>query len=358
MCAPSTPPPPNPPSQPAATPGRAAHKADTDLPRPIVILGPTAGGKSELAVRLAEALGGEVINADSMQIYQHLDAGTAKPTPDQRARARHHLIDCAHPSVAFTVSNWLEMAENALKTLQNSALSPVLSGGTNLYLKSLLHGMFQGPGTDQAFRSSMDSIESFELHERLRAIDPPAAERIAPADRKRILRALEVHHLTGTTITELQQQWSDDPNQPYRHHPILIGLAWQPEHLNPRINLRVKAMFYPEKVDQQLAREVCLGGRSLVDETIDLENRGLLGPQAREAIGTKQVLQHLADPAKLSLEEAYEKTKIQTRRLAKQQRTWMRRFHGVHWLPVTPDSTPEQTADLALQAYRRALSEK
>lgn len=317
-------------------------------PRPIVILGPTAGGKSELAVGLAEALNGEIINADSMQVYRFMDAGTAKPTHEQRSRARHHLIDCAHPQGSYSVSNWLDSAESCLKAIRDQGKTAIIAGGTNLYLKSLLHGMFQGPGQDESFRSSLSDTPSQELHIRLGGIDPPAAERIAPADRKRIVRALEVHHLTGITITEHQSQWAEDPEQPYRHDPILIGLSWPTEAINARINLRVRAMFYPHKVDEVMAKEVCIGGRSLPEETADLEAQGFLGMQAREALGTKQVLEHLANPTSFSLEDAYEKTKIHTRRFGKQQRTWMRRFRRVHWIDMNPDTTAGEVAGQAL----------
>ncbi|MEQ9460477.1 MAG: tRNA (adenosine(37)-N6)-dimethylallyltransferase MiaA [Phycisphaeraceae bacterium] len=325
-----------------------------EQPRPIILLGPTAGGKTELAIQLAEALGGEVINADSMQVYQLMDAGTAKPTPDQRARVPHRGVDCAHPSSRFTVSDWRLIAESSMVSAQNRAKRPIIAGGTNLYLKALLHGMFDGPPADEAYRASLAAIDSPQLHAQLREVDPQAAERIAPADRKRILRALEVHHQTGVTITSLQAQWTDDPDQPYRHNPILIGLDWPTDAINARINLRVKAMFYPDKVQPELAQEVLFAGRTLVEETADLESRGLLGVQAREAIGTKQVLEHLKNPTKVSLEEAYEKTKIQSRRLGKQQRTWMKRYHHVHWIPMTPETSPEQAAKAALNAIRAA----
>ncbi|QDU72486.1 tRNA (adenosine(37)-N6)-dimethylallyltransferase MiaA [Mucisphaera calidilacus] len=322
--------------------------------RPIVILGPTAGGKSELAVRLGEALGGEVINADSMQVYRHMDAGTAKPTHEQRSCIPHHLIDCAEPDRPYTVSNWLDSAEACLSGMQHDRKRPIVAGGTNLYLKSLLHGMFQGPGTDETYRASLGEQSSQDLHTRLADIDPPAAERIAPADRKRIVRALEVHHLTGMTITEHQSQWSEDPDRPYRYDPVLIGLSWPTDAINARINLRVKAMFYPHKFDELIAREVCIGGRSLPEETADLEARGLLGMQAREALGTKQVLEHLADPSRFTLDDAYEKTKVHTRRFGKQQRTWMRRFRGVRWIEMHPEISPGEVAEQALALIEAA----
>lgn len=304
-------------------------------PRLIVILGPTAGGKSELAVALAERLpgSGEVIGADSMQVYRHLDAGTAKPEPELRARAPHHLVGIVEPTQRFTVADWLERAEAIIDDLLDAGRWPIVVGGTNLYLKALLEGMFNGPGADADFRVTLESVSHTELYERLVSIDPDAAERIHVADRKRLVRALEVHHVTGRPISELQTQWASNDeveslksevqkssHPTYRRNPILIGLDWPTESINRRINARVKAMFS----GHQTLKE------SLPAETVRLEAGGLLGPQAREALGTKQCLGY-ADPA-----EAMERTKILTRRFAKQQRTWLKRFHGVHWIDAEP----------------------
>jgi tRNA dimethylallyltransferase len=192
------------------------------------------------------------------------------------------------------------------------------------------------------------------LHERVSKIDPEAAERIAPNDRKRLVRALEVHHLTGETITSQQQQWapgsnSDEAGKVYRHNPIMLGMHWPVEAINPRINLRVKAMFYPDKVDPVLAAAACPNGESLPDETRRLHGAGLLGEQAREALGYKQVLEHLT--GERTLDEAFERTKVLTRRFAKQQRTWLRRFQQVSWLPAEA-MTPAEMAQRALAFYR------
>jgi tRNA dimethylallyltransferase len=166
------------------------------------------------------------------------------------------------------------------------------------------------------------------LHEQLQQVDPEAAQRIHVNDQKRLIRALEVFHTTGKTITQMQQQWttaSTTGQTSYRFNPILIGLQWEVPNINKRINKRVKYMFSPPE-DQELWPWT----ESLPEETKRLEDAGLLGEQAREALGYKQVLEHLA--GRYSLSEAQEKTKILTRRFAKQQRTWLKRFMGVHWL--------------------------
>lgn len=315
-------------------------------PRPIVIVGPTAGGKSELAVALAEALGGEVINADSMQVYRHMDAGTAKPAADLRRRVPHHLIDIVEPTERFTVADWLERAESLLAEFRGRNLRGVIVGGTNLYLKALLEGMFEGPAIDHAYRQQLAQRSPQELHDELRRVDPVAAGRIHPNDHKRLTRALEVFHLTGKPISELQQQWIADaqpaargsPTPAYRHNPILIGLDWPTDAINRRINARVKEMFWPSD-----------GSESLPDEVRRLEAGGLLGPQARKALGYQQVLDALA--GRCTLDDAFEQTKIQTRRFAKTQRTWLKRYRGVHWLPAA-ELAADELAQRAIDIVR------
>ena len=193
-------------------------------------------------------------------------------------------------------------------------------------------------------------------------MDPPAAERIAVADRQRLTRALEVEHLTGTPISTLQTQWQEEAaaQTTYRHDPVLIGLRWTVEEINPRINLRVKAMFFPDKVDAQLAADVCIRGESLPDEVARLDAAGLLPPgsQCAEALGYKQVLAAIAperhpraaDPLIKNLDDAFERTKILTRRFAKQQRTWLKRFRGVRWVEMPSEDVVSAAERAAVEA--------
>ena len=296
------------------------EKANTTLKhRMVIILGPTAGGKTSLGIEVAKAFDGEIVNADSMQVYRELDAGTAKPTEEELAAVPHHLVNVVDPTEAWTVHDWITAAEKAIADIDSRGKRVVIVGGTNLYLRGLLEGMFEGPGTDEDYRASLKDIESAELHRRLGEIDPDAVKRIFPNDRVRVVRALEVYHLTGKPISELQRQWAEERDQKYRYDPILIGLRWPVDKINMRINARVKMMFKPEG-----------DGEGLIEETRRLEAAGLLGDQARQALGTKQVLAHLGGG--LSADEAMERVKIETRRFAKSQRTWLKRFRGLHWI--------------------------
>lgn len=316
----------------------------TDPQSPIVILGPTAGGKSALAVELAErlTLAAELISADSMQVYRQLNAGTAKPSAELRQRVVHHLIDVVEPTQPFTVHNWLEQAQKLIRKLPAAGKRPVVVGGTNLYIQALLEGLFDGPGTNLAFRATLAGIQTADLHLQLISVDPAAAHRIHPHDRKRIVRALEVHQATGQPISQWQTQWPEHRPRPdgpidttLRSQFILIGLAWPTATINRRINARVKQMFQPPD-----------GIESLPQETRRLEAAGLLGPQARQALGYKQCL--AAQRGELTLAQAMEKTQILTRRFAKQQRTWLRRFHTVRWIDASSGSVPQWIAQ-ALQ---------
>ncbi|MEM6749684.1 MAG: tRNA (adenosine(37)-N6)-dimethylallyltransferase MiaA [Planctomycetota bacterium] len=325
-------------------------KYDDPKTRPVVLLGPTAGGKSELAIGLAETHDppGVVIGADSMQVYRGMDVGTAKPSLNDRARAPHELIDIADTTDRFTVHDWLSSADAAIERARVAGRRPIVVGGTNLYLKALLEGLFDGPGIDPTLRAALEAESPQDLHRRLSQVDPEAASRIEPNDRRRIVRALEVHHATGRPISDWQQQWGGatqgDPEDfpgrgsaGYRHDPILLGLRWPVEAINRRINLRVKTMCFPERVPPDVAAAVCWTGRSLLEEVDALVADGRLGPdapQAREALGYKQALawREGTDAKLTSAEDVAERTKVLTRRFAKQQRTWLRRFRGVHWL--------------------------
>jgi tRNA dimethylallyltransferase len=306
--------------------------------RPIIlILGPTASGKTELAIALAQQLpgGGECICADSMQVYRGMDIGTAKPTVAEQAAAPHHVIDVADPADDdFSVDRWLELAEQAIMDIRSRGTWPIVVGGTNLYIQSLLFGLFDGPPPDAERRARLNAMPLSELRLWLERIDPEAAARIHPNDRKRTVRAIEVHEATGRPISEQQTQWTPER---MRSDVLIIGLDVPVEAINRRINARVKAMVEA----------------GLFDEVRALHEAGRLGRQAAEALGYKQVIDHLE--GRLSAEDAVEQIKIRTRRFAKQQRTWLRRFRslaGLTWI----EASEKSTQDIANQALTHISS--
>jgi tRNA dimethylallyltransferase len=300
----------------------------------ILILGPTAGGKTRLSLDLANALpgGGECLCADSMQVYRDMDIGTAKPTEAEQAEAPHHLLNLVDPSDdGFTVDTWLDLAERTIAQVRARGRWPIVVGGTNLYVQAFLEGLMDGPAPDEALRAELGALDIGELRERLLGVDPTAAQRIHPNDRKRTIRAIEVSELTGRPLSEQQQQWAAGRPRP---DVRIIGLDWPVDAINRRINVRVKEMV----------------ASGLLDEVRRLWEAGRLGRQAREALGYKQVIEHLE--GRCTLDEAIEQIKIRTRRFAKHQRTWLRRFRPHErstWLPAA-DLTPQVLVDKALTA--------
>jgi tRNA dimethylallyltransferase len=287
-----------------------------------IIIGPTAGGKTALAVELAlreRAAGGEaeIVSADSMLLYRGMDIGTAKPTIEERRGVVHHLIDVAEPSESFSVKQWLDLAERTIADIRARGAWPIVVGGTHLYVKALLDGLFEGPGADEAVRARLSALPAAELRAMLEARDPAAAAKLHPNDLRRTVRALEVLELTGVPMSEHQKQW--DASRGPREF-TLAGLEWPVEAINRRINARVKEMML----------------RGLLEEVRSLRDRAALGPQAREALGYKQLLMHL--DGRCTLEEAVEAIKIETRRFAKNQRTWARRLRttgGSTWIDAS-----------------------
>jgi tRNA dimethylallyltransferase len=283
-------------------------------PQPLlVILGATASGKSELALEIAARAGGELLSVDSMQVYLHMDVGTAKPSPAEQARVRHHLIDLVEPDEEFTVARFTELADATIANAAARGVPLVATGGTPLYYKALFEGMFDGPAASSEVRDLLRLLSNEELHARLSQVDPPASARIHPNDTKRLIRALEVFELTGQPISSLQREWAA-PQQ--RHRAVWVGLHWDRELLNRRINARVKAMM----------------DAGWLDETRGLLDRfGNLSRTAGEATGYHELIEHLR--GRPSLDDAVEQIKIATRQLARRQLKWFRRFPSVTWIP-------------------------
>ncbi|HPF40003.1 MAG TPA: tRNA (adenosine(37)-N6)-dimethylallyltransferase MiaA [Phycisphaerae bacterium] len=297
-----------------------------------LLLGVTASGKSACSLAIADRLNAEIVSVDSMQVYRGMDIGTAKASPAELASTPHHLIDVVDPWDAFSAARFTAMADAAIEDITRRGRRPLIVGGTPLYVMSLIFGMFEGPSADAAFRDSLrrraETDGTPALHVDLNRIDPEAASRIHPNDYKRIERALEVHHITGQTLSSLQTQWDSGRT---RYPTRAIGLRREKEDASRRINARVRQMI----------------AEGLVEETRRLlAHPNGMSEQARQALGYAQIIDHLE--GRCSLEDAIEQIKIQTRRFAKHQRTWFRKFLFAKWIDVAETDTIESVADSAL----------
>jgi tRNA dimethylallyltransferase len=301
----------------------------------ILIIGVTASGKGKLAFELANQLNGEIISVDSMKVYRRLNIGTAKPPVEKRKQIPYHLIDVVEPSESFSVAGFLELAEAAVKDILSRNKPVVAVGGTALYIKSMLYGLFEGPGADEKIREELKEQVKTEglvqLYAQLQKIDPEAAARISANDQRRIVRALEVYRLTGKPISSFQSQWKQASSNDW----TIIGLRREKTEESKRINARVKKML-----DDGLVDEV----KNLLAEPNPLSK------QAASAIGYAEIIDHLSGPT--TLDDAIELIKKNTRKFAKQQRTWFKTFPNVHWLGVAPD----ETADSVLNRAHRILN--
>jgi len=293
------------------------------------ILGCTACGKGAISRLLARRLGGQIVSVDSMKIYRRMDIGTAKPSAEARKEVPYHCIDIVEPSESFSVAQFVKHADKAIESIVASGAIPLAVGGTSLYIKALSEGLFEGPSRDPAVRASLRASAEAEglgkLHAELARVDPEAARRIHPNDRRRVIRALEVFRTTGRPISELQKQWDSGAR---RYDCVFMGLRRGKEDLHRRINARARRM-----IDLGLVDEV----RALLAE------RPGLSEQAAQAVGYAEMIAHLR--GQCTLEEAVEQIKINTRRLAKKQRTWFRRWSDVKWFDLPGDEPPETTAD-------------
>lgn len=304
-----------------------ASGARAAKPPILVILGPTASGKSAVAMEVALRTGAEILSVDSMQVYRDMDIGTAKPTADERSRVPHHLVDVVRPDEPFTVARFVERADAVIASARQRGVRLIATGGTPMYYKALFIGLFDGPGADPAIRERLASEPVEVLHQRLGTVDPEAASRIHVNDRKRLVRALEVYELTGRPISSFQTEW----DQPRARHPaVWVGLRWDREALNRRINARTKQMVQAGWIEETAAL---------------LPKYGNLSPTAAEATGYRQWIDHLS--GRITREEATESIKIATRQLAGRQIKWFRRFPGVHWLDGAETSQANATRAIA-----------
>ena len=304
-------------------------------PQPVFIAGPTAVGKSEIALRLAERLGGEIISADSMQVYRGLDLGTAKPSPADRARVPHHLIDICDLAESFDAAQFVRLAQKAVEEIQARGRVPVFCGGTGLYFKAFLSGLGEAPAANPELRARLEALPFEALLQELRERDLVAYEKIDKQNPRRVIRAVEVIRLTGKKFSQQRVEWKSKVQSPRSN--VFFCVTRPPADLHARINARVNAMF----------------ARGLVDETRELLRQGLAENQtAMQAIGYRQVVEHLrGEPRKLSgLAETIELVKIRTRQFAKRQLTWFHRQLEPKWMELQPEESPEKIAQKICEA--------
>ncbi len=289
----------------------------------IAVVGPTASGKSALALRLARQHKGEIVSCDSLQVYRGLDIGSAKASPEERALVPHHLIDVAEPDAVFSAADYARLARRAIDGISTRARLPIVAGGSGLYLRALLLGLFEGPARDDALRARLEGLAARfgdeRLHRLLARVDAEAAARTGPRDRVRIVRALEVYRLTGRPITTEQRQGS----RPLEgHRTLVLGLRPERAELRKAVEARTRQML-----ERGLVGEV----RGLV------ERYGERLPRPLAAIGYRQAVSVLR--GELTLEEAERAIVTETMRFAKRQMTWFRHQapRDVAWFP-TPEA--------------------
>lgn len=287
--------------------------------RCLILTGPTGSGKSALALEIASRLNGEIVAMDSMTVYRGLDIGTAKPTAAERQRVPHHLIDVLDPWEAGNVAWWLDLARGAVQDIEARGRLAMLVGGTPLYLKAVLFGLFKAPPADAAVRQRLEAIAEHDgeaaLHERLRRVDPAAAARLHPNDRRRLIRALEVHELTGRPLSEQQREWTRPTDS--ARSPEVVCLDLPRAELYARIDERVLAMLDAGWLDE--AKRV----------------RELPRPLSREAaaaVGYRDLWRFL--DGRQDWPKTVASIQQQTRNYAKRQLTWFRHLPFCRFLTV------------------------
>jgi tRNA dimethylallyltransferase len=301
------------------------------LKKVLVILGPTAAGKTKVSLEIADILNIEIISADSRQVYRFMDIGTAKPTTELRKKVPHHLIDIIDPDQYFTAADYSRRAREALKEVLSKGKEPVIAGGSGLYLRALFKGIFKGPGRDEIIRKKLNErsenygVESLYLE--LKEKDPEAAQKTGPHNLVRIIRALEVYELTGKRISDLQKEGEYPPGE---YDFVKIGINLNRETLYQRIEQRVEEMI----------------NAGLIDEVESLKKKGYdLSLAPLRTFGYKEIFQYLE--GEMGLDEAKEKIKLNTRHYAKRQLTWFKKEEGIIWI----DGGKSDLKEEILKAY-------
>ncbi len=304
--------------------------------RIITIVGPTGVGKTSVAIGVATSVGGEIISADSRQVYRWMDVGTAKPTPAEAAAARHHLVDVVDPSEFYDAARFALDAESAIGRLLASGVEPLVVGGTGFYIRSLFEGLFEGPGRDEEVRGELEEILASRgapaLHTQLSEVDPETAARLHPNDSARIVRALEVYASTGVPLSAWQARPSREPAYAPRHFALTMPREMLYERIERRVDLMMEA--------------------GLAEEVLRLVESGRLRPgmPGATAVGYRELL-----PWALGEEDdlgaSVERIKLNTRRYAKRQLTWFRAIPDVVWLDMSA-TTPGEASDLIVESLR------
>jgi tRNA dimethylallyltransferase len=311
----------------------AEHNPPSSIlhPRPLLLAGPTAVGKSEIALSLAGALGGEIVSVDSMQVYRGMDLGTAKASPAERARVPHHLVDVVELTQSFDAAQFVRLAHEAVTDIQRRGHAPILCGGTGLYFKAFLEGLGEAPPADAALRDVLGATPLTELLRELAESDPATYERIDRQNPRRVIRAVEVIRLTGKPFSAQRAQWRPS-SLPAGPSPLCIGLARSPADLHQRIEARVDGMFR----------------RGWVAETQHLLQQGLAEHKtAMQALGYRQIVEHLSGGR--SLPATIDLVKLRTRQFAKRQMTWFRRQLPLTWISLDPQSNVESIVQMILE---------
>jgi len=307
----------------------------------VVLIGPTAVGKTKMSIELAKRLDAEIISGDSMQIYRGMDIGTAKITPAEMQGIPHHLIDIKDPEDSFSVAEFQQLVRPLIREITRRRKLPMIVGGTGLYIQSVLYDyQFTDAPSDEGYRQKLrkfvEENGEMALFHMLKAVDEESAARIHPRNVRRVIRALEIYHCTGKTMSE----WQKTQTPELLYDAAIIGLTMEREQLYRRIN---------ERVEQMIAN-------GLLDEVKALYDRGLRDCQSIQAIGYKELYAYFAGA--ISLEEAIEQLKQNSRRYAKRQLTWFRNKLPVRWFDMTDSEKFDETRDEILQYIEGKLYRK
>ncbi|HEX2882404.1 MAG TPA: tRNA (adenosine(37)-N6)-dimethylallyltransferase MiaA [Polyangiaceae bacterium] len=301
----------------------------------LLVVGPTASGKTNLSIALAEQLNGEVVSADSVQIYRHFDIGSGKPTLQERRGVPHHLIDEVDAQTPIDAAQFAALAEQRIQEIRGRGRLPIVCGGTFLWVRALIHGLAPAPPKDDSLRAQHRELVELQgraaLHQQLATVDASSAQRLSPNDFVRVSRALEVFQLTGKTLSELQ---ASHGFKEHKHRAILLGITHTPEALTARIETRVADMF----------------ARGWLDEVRSLRERGYRGTRPMAAVGYREVNAALDQTAAPEVPALMASIVQKTRVFARRQRTWLRE-QPVTWLSIA------QSNDVAVGEQARALLE-